>query len=51
MIKAIEKPRCRECIHKKGTRCEERSMQINQIFINVYGCDNYKCRYESLLEE
>lgn len=43
--------KCKNCIHKRGTRCEKRSMQINPRFIRAWGCDYYKPNYESLIKD
>ena len=43
--------KCKNCIHRRGIRCPLRSMCINPKFIKIYGCDNYKPNYESLLKE
>ena len=45
------KCKCDDCIHRHGQRCIKRSLMINKRFINAWGCDNYKCRFESLFEE
>lgn len=43
--------KCTNCIHRYGTRCNKRTMEINSRFIRAWGCDNYKPNYESLLKE
>lgn len=43
--------KCKDCIHRRGIRCEKRTMVINPKFVRVWGCDHYKANYESLIKD
>ena len=50
MIKCICNT-CVHCINYNGVkRCNKRSFMINPKFICAWGCNDYKCKYESLLK-
>ena len=42
---------CVHCVNYRGTkRCNKRSFMINPKFIRAWGCNDYKCKYMSLLD-
>ena len=44
--------KCKDCLYKtRNNRCIARSMQINERFVKIMGCDDYKPRYEDLLKD
>ena len=46
--------KCKDCIYRvkfNGTyRCNKRQFMITPKLIRAWGCNDYKCKYESLLK-